>query len=139
MIKLKGASRPFGISEQKKMREIKFRVWDAVIKRMIINPFNGKLGLINTIFSHTGDWTYMQYTGLKDKNGAEIYEGDIFNCMYHFDGCTEHRLIIYYCNKRAGFYLKLTGKCQQPAVSITVSDMCRQEIIGNIYENTELI
>lgn len=58
-------------------RRILFRAWDTVNKTMHTNPFNGKIGGLNDIFSNTGNWIYMQYTGQTDKDGTKVFEGDI--------------------------------------------------------------
>lgn len=73
-------------------REIKFRAWDSSIKRMDYNPsmdFYPEMGTeINGIFLYPRDYTFMQYTGLKDKNGKEIYESDYLGdlCVYWGSG-----------------------------------------------------
>ena len=74
----------------------------------------------------------MQFTGLLDKNGKEIYEGDIVNCTVF-----SHR-IVKYNDKQASF------KYYAPTLNISSemlkSDVERHdEVIGNIYENPELM
>lgn len=103
-----------------KEREIKFRAWDKKWLFMtypctledIKNGFEG-------IFGKNKD--LMQYTGLKDKNGKEIYEGDIVNHKYY-----STPIVITFKN----------GCFESGDVNITDKSL---EIIGNIYENPELL
>ncbi len=114
------------------MRQIKFRAWSKTGKTM--HPSWMKLD------DENGEYTIMQFTGLLDKNSKEIYEGDIFNCIYHRYGHINHKYYVIYSEILAAFILQRVGNpCPQLQVHQTLRDVARYEIIGNIYENHELI
>lgn len=146
------------------MREIKFRAWDKDYKKMITNfllPESKSFGMHRMAISFTGevftftDWNMaeydedgmynsakypsrfkiMQYTGLKDKNGKEIYEGDIV-C----DRWANFYTPIF----RNGIYMAYNVKDlhltkQEPSTQFNVIWKNGCEVIGNIYENPDLL
>lgn len=108
------------------MREIKFRAWE-ISKNKYINDYT-----CHSLFEYFGFWSnngfvYEQYTGLKDKNGREIYEGDI--CRYSIDDGISAP--IEFNNGAFWFGALMLG--------IEVLDEDGIEIIGNIHENKELL
>lgn len=127
------------------MREIKFRSWTAWNKKMRYDihkisfappetPLNGKAILVefeepNYAQGLGTDLTLMQYTGLKDKNGKEIYEGDVLKNYANVNG-----EVIFV----DGAFM-FSWDEQEEVLTLYEIKMQRLEIIGNIYENPELI
>ena len=126
------------------MREIKFRAWDKAGKMMTIGSLQfinndiwvtssrDKRGFSTTIQDGAG-CTLMQFTGLKDKNGQEIYEGDIIQTVAD-DGT---KLSKFQIDWRDGAFRKLRDDG-----NIYFAESCgvkHTEVIGNIYENPELL
>ena len=112
------------------MKEIKFRAWDTINESMMRvfdlewfknysdSPSEWKE---NTECRFSENCIFMQYTGLKDVNGVEAYEGDIYNCGYEYsDG--KH--------KYGDYNIIEDIRDFDPEDSF--------EIIGNIFENQEL-
>jgi uncharacterized phage protein (TIGR01671 family) len=123
------------------MREIKFRAWDKVDQRMWdVHRFGHsqlvevcKNGEASDMALGRNECALMQYTGLKDKNGVEIYEGDIIQSN-EFMASIEHGW------STDGEYGWLVCTPQQKYLLSTADKHDKQyEVIGNIYENPELL
>lgn len=153
------------------MREIKFRAWDETQNKMITDflmsdggrafskyrmalSFNGEVlaftdwelanyeesEMTNTS-CYVDRFRVMQYTGLHDKNGKEIYEGDIVICTYgkwHEEpkGLTRIGKVVYDIKTCA---FKIAVKDSAVLVSFYDTKTKDIEVIGNIYENPNLL
>lgn len=86
------------------------------------------------------DVVLMQYTGLKDKNGKEIYEGDVIKCNPHWSNGDIYEVgVITWEKQRAGFMVNVGRLTVQGFKSLKMGGASHKEVIGNIYENPELI
>ena len=125
------------------MKDIKFRAWDSLANKMYnwSELLNQNLKNIFTIPEQCG-YSLMQYTGLKAKNGIEIYEGDILLSPEWFG--TLKCVCIYQqentVNPIQGFGLYSYDSYFKKYNTLVESDEWDEfEVIGNIYDNPELL
>lgn len=140
------------------MRDIKFRVWDKKIKESHIEKlqdlceddywYDGETEVWSVLYDCNNKqerFIAMQFTGLHDKNGKEIYEGDIVKINAHsYDFGFEKDRIgeIRFIEGCFGFYKQLSEKeylFNELSTESGYGELDYYEIIGNIYENSDLL
>ena len=131
------------------MRDLKFRAWDKILNDMApvcridfcgkvdFGPPNVSVQMRNKIIIRTSrleDCILMQYTGLKDKNGKEIYEGDKVRINYA-DTCIYGHVVYDAPSFKTnnGFALAHVPTYMPDSEPHTI------EVIGNIHETPDLI
>jgi len=117
------------------MKEIKYRFWDDKKKKMVYGPTNGNPSASWVLAAASAyDLPVMLYTGLKDENKKEIWEGDILDAKGTFE------VVTYY---EGAFLACLPGlpKSGRNLSNKRFSYISRivNVVIGNIYENPELL
>lgn len=100
------------------MRKIKFRWWNGV--RMVQNEY---LRVLAKNLKNGKDGEYMQFTGLKDCNGVEVFDGDILRNI-SWGGVTIEPFAVEWNDELTGYDIGHSGN---------------YEVIGNIHENPELL
>jgi len=114
------------------MREIRFRAWDKVENRgMFYGGFtvHATNGEIESDFYNSENLIIMQFTGLKDKNGNDIYEGDILGIDNE---------VIAPVTFEDGSY-QIISLREQGRSPLIQDRSKRLSIIGNIHQNPELL
>ncbi len=142
--------------ENRPMRDIKFRAWDETNKKMINSGFfvgsiTGIIGEIvavqndkDPILSYKHDWILEQYTGLKDKNGVEIYGGDIVEAVgqevvkitknYRKMKAGIYNFVVFWNESFVGWGFKHSIGSIHPNV-----DIREYKVIGNIHDSPNLL
>lgn len=135
------------------MMEIKFRAWDKNTSTMFEHEELLRCGHYDLILNSEIDYDLMQFTGLRDRNGKEIYEGDIVKMhseFYNQFGDEGNNLDRDYigevvfipskgaCIKNIKWYCHLsdTYGTDKRYKQITAR---RSDVIGNVHENPELL
>ena len=125
----------------------KFRAWDGAKKEMFKDTFaiteSGQVVVVEQEFvTSPPDYVFvdhlviMQSTGIKDKNGKEIFEGDIVR-QVRTQPTTENETITGVVTMLEGAWSIVNDNKQ--LASVLWSETAENEIIGNVYENKEFL
>lgn len=133
------------------MREIKFRAWDMDENKMVYPTIQHNdayvmqlncsyVGEFNGSKYDTVNMPIMQFTGLKDKHGNEIYEFDILKIdkSHQSFGSCSHK-VVEYVNQSGRFHLIGTTYDNMADAIFDLSGKNCSEVIGNRFNNPELL
>jgi len=117
-------------------RAIKFRAWDGIrmtTSGIMFNTSTGSLEVPSApSFNPTGklidSYRLMQFTGILDKNGKEIYEGDLVK-----HDAWEYPFEVIYDQEKARFVCAMKKRLTQSINGISLT------VVGNIFENKDLL
>ncbi len=144
------------VGREGRVREIKFRAWDKEVEEMLFpeweeGPVGGgnvmELFIYNStkyppnhsslswILKKSEYFVPMQYTGLKDKNGKEVYAGDVVRYWHYEDRHIDY--IVTYDEKRFAWMLKEIGSARTTFLHHFA--LWLLEIIGNVHEHPDLL
>lgn len=126
-------------------REIKFRAWHKDLKKMFkIGQITLEKGtwnfepndrdFIGMSIPYQPSFVLMQYTGLHDKNGKEIYEGDIVQGLFADQEELEIKGQVIYSNGQASYIIIASNNDEWE-----LGYLDNLEVISNIYDNPELL
>ena len=129
------------------MRDVKFRVWNTETNKMIINVKEMGAFALKSIYTideflvipTDEKYPLMQYTGLKDKNNIEIYEGDIVRVIDDVGYYGMGKIIFNLCSFCFEWIDDIESNIE-PMITVKKINLNQElEVIGNIYENKELL
>ncbi|HHX0170574.1 TPA: YopX family protein [Staphylococcus aureus] len=121
---------------------VKFKAWDKDKKVMSIIDeidFNSGYILISTGYKSFDEVKLLQYTGLKDKNNTEIYDGDIAEFKYPHDKRFKEIGVITHSAEKACFVIKMIRDTVQEFKLYRGVANSYLKVIGNKFDNPELL
>ncbi|MDT2598107.1 YopX family protein, partial [Enterococcus dongliensis] len=105
--------------------------------------YAGDIGLVESTIDVTDQIELMQSTGLKGKNGVEIFEGDVVVGQQHLttDSSTPFEIkgVVKYSKRNTMFYLDNDSFGHQKFMSSLGSSIYQYEVLGNVWEDGDLI
>lgn len=122
------------------MREIKFRAWDNEEQKMLYEMYVHCEGMpVNKIFTDNWDYTkkwryvWMQYTGLKDRNWIDVYDGDVLKILWN----SETLFMVFWSVEESGFQIRYFEWMDWVHFHFNLppEDWSSMEIVGNMYES----